>query len=325
MATPGKYNFSTNPLLLSGLLLVSYFAAFRISGNGSTVEWIPALISFVDAESVTPRLSLLLSTFFLAVNALSLYIIGLKLLGTGKNKFLLPVIYLIFALVSPKVLIFSGSSAAALFVLWSLYFTISAKQGDLQFFVSGFLISVATLFEPQLTFIVPLIIIYSMMTNGAGARSAVLMLFAVAIPWIFMLSLRYLFFQDATLFAQLFADELTGISLFRFSLESVADFALMLFFVIISFSSVAFIMGQRNHYKILKSMAYTRFIILLLFLVLMLFIYPHTRGTLSSLIAMPVAVVVNEYMLNYTKSNKHQIQFIILLILILVAIVSNLL
>jgi len=325
MATPGKYNFSTNPLLLSGLLLVSYYAAFRISGHASNAEWIPALISFVDAESVTPRLSLFLSTFFLAANAISLYIIGLKLLGTGKNKFLLPVIYLIFALVSPKVLIFSGSSAAALFVLWSLYFTISAKQSDLHFFVSGFLISVATLFEPQLTFIVPLIISYSMMTKGAGARSAVLMLFAVAIPWLFMLSLRYIFFQDATLFAQLFADELTGISLFRFSLESVADFALMLFFVIISFSSVAFIMGQRNHYKILKSMAYTRFIILLLFLVLMLFIYPHTRGTLSSLIAMPVAIVVNEYMLNYTKSNKHQIQFIILLILILVAGISNLL
>lgn len=325
MATPGKYNFSTNPLLLSGLLLVSYYAAFRTSGHASNAEWIPALISFVDTESVTPRLSFILSTFFLAVNAISLYIIGLKLLGTGKNKFLLPVIYLIFALVSPKVLIFSGSSAAALFVLWSLYFTISAKQSDLHFFVSGFLISVATLFEPQLTFIVPLIISYSMMTKGAGARSAVLMLFAVAIPWLFMLSLRYIFFQDATLFAQLFADELTGISLFRFSLESVADFALILFFVIISFSSVAFIMGQRNHYKILKAMAYTRFILLLLFLVLMLFIYPHTRGTLSSLIAMPVSLVVNEYMLNYTKSNKHQIQFLILLILILVAGISNLL
>lgn len=323
MTNPAKYNFSTNPLLLSGLLLVLYYAAVRISGDASYNEWIPALISFVDAESVTPRFSLFLSTIFLFINALSLYAIGLKLLGTGKNKFLLPVIYLIFALVSPRVLIFSGSSAAALFVLWSLYFTISAKQSDLHFFVSGFLISLATLFEPQLTFILPLIIVYSMMTKGAGARSAVLMLFAVAIPWIFMLSLRYIFFQDATLFAQLFADELTGISLFRFSLESVADFALMLFFIIISISSVAFIMGQRTHYKILKSMAYTRFIILLLFLVLMLFIYPHTRGTLSSLIAMPVAIVVNEYMLNYTKSNKHQIQFIILLILILVAGISN--
>jgi len=325
MAKPGKYNFSTSPLLLAVVLIVSYFAAFRVYGNAASSDWIPALISFVDAESFTPRISLLLSSFLLILNALSLYIIGLRLLGTAKSKFLLPVLYLIFALVSPKVLIFSGSSAAALFVLWSLFFSISARQSDLNFFISGFLISVATLFEPQLTFIVPLLLAFSFNSRAPGARSAVLMLFAIAIPWIFLLSLRYIFFQDAILFAQLFAEELLGVSFFRFSLESVADFALMIFFTIITLSAVAFIMTQRSSYKILKSVACTRFIILLFFLVVMLFIYPHTRGTLSSLIAVPVAVVINEYMLNYSKSNKHQIQFLILLILIFVVVISDLL
>jgi hypothetical protein len=55
-----------------------------------------------------------------------------------------------------------------------------------------------------------------------------------------------------------------------------------------------------------------------LFCVLILFLYPDAGGNLSMIIAVPASVVASEYLVNYEKSNKHHIQFLILIMLIIV-------
>jgi len=125
------------------------------------------------------------------------------------------------------------------------------------------------------------------------------------------------------LFAELLISELIKISTFEFTLESVAEFTIITAFAIILLSAVVHILSERGRYGIIKSIAYTRFIMLLFFCMLILFLYPDAEGSLSTIIAVPASVVASEYLVNYEKSNKHHIQFLILIMLIIVNRISD--
>jgi len=312
------YNFVANPLFLGFLLILLFLSALYSTDKSFTSEWIPILISFFDTSFYTREISIILSSLAIGFTAISLYFIGLNMLGTGKNKFILPLLFLIFVFISPESIYFSGSSFAAPLFLWSIYFTIQSKKSDLNCFIAGFLISLSLLFDPHTALLIPLVLYYIFISRGFSLRTAVYIFTSILIPLIFLFALRYLLFQDATLFAELLVSELIKISTFEFTLKSVAEFTILAAFAIILLSSVAHILSERGRYGLVKSIAYTRFIILLLFCVLILFLYPDAGGSLSTIIAVPASVVASEYLVNYEKSNKHHIQFLILIMLIIV-------
>ena len=130
-------------------------------------------------------------------------------------------------------------------------------------------------------------------------------------------------FQDATLFAELLILELLKISTFEFTLESVAEFTVLAASSIILISAVLHILSVRGWYSTIKSIAYSRFISLLFFCVLILFLYPHAEASLSIIIAVPASIIVSEYLVNYEKGNKHHIQLLILIMLMLVSRIGD--
>ncbi|MDD4057426.1 MAG: DUF6427 family protein [Bacteroidales bacterium] len=318
-----RYSFFTAPATLLILLLAFWISAGFVPNITIEEDWVPALISFTDISQLGHRWSIYFGTFFLLLNSFSLYVIGLKSLYTGRNKFLIPLIYLLFVLVSPSSLYFSGTSVASLLLLWSLYFSITSKQSNLHFFISGFLASNAILFEPSLTLLVFLIMAFAFSSRGLSARSLVMMLSSILIPFLFTLSIRYLLFEDATLFAELFYEKITSVSPFQIGLQSFADLVLYIALFVVLLSAVWHIAEQRGRYKIEKSRTMTRFVLMLIVLLLIIVLFPNKMTAYAPIIAIPAAVLMNEYLLNYDKSNKHKIQWIILLTLMLVARISE--
>ena len=318
-----RYSFFINPVTLFILLLVSWISAGFVPHIKAEDNWIPALTSFTDISNLGERWSMYISTLLLICNAISIYAIGLKSMATGKNKFLLPLIYLLFVLISPSALYFSGSSVSSLLILWSLYFSNKSKQSDLHFFISGFLSALAILFEPTLALLVILIMFFAFSTRGVTARSVVMMSASVLIPFIFVLSVRYILYDDAVLFSDLFIDAVTAAYPLQFALQNFSDLVLYLALFITLLSAVWYIAEQRGRYKIEKAKIMTRFILMLLIVLAIILLYPINMTYYASVISIPVAVIMNEYLINYEKSNKHKIQWIILLTLMLVARISE--
>lgn len=318
-----RYSVILNPAVLLVLLIASWISAGFISVPYTGGEWIPAVISFADISQMGESLSRYIATMLLIANAISLYAIGLKRLTTGANKFLLPVIYLLFVMISPASLKFSGAAAAAPLVLWSLYFSVSSKQSDLHFFISGFLASIAALFEPTLGLLVLLAVSMAFYSRGVNARSLVMMLTSVFLPLIFVISIRHLLFDDALLFAELYFEEFINISPLEFTIKSFADLVLYVAISIVLISAIWHIFQKMRGYKIEKARAISRFTLMLLTIIIVVFLFPVNSLSIAPVISIPVSVVINEYLLNYDKSNKHKIQWIILLALMLVARISE--
>lgn len=324
MDTRGKRDsLILNPMMLVVLLLASWVSAGFVSLPPSLGEWIPAIISFTDISQMGTSLSKSIATMLLVINALSLYSIGLRSLSTGANKFLLPLIYLLFVLISPASLRFSGASAAAPIMLWSIYFSISPKQSDLHFFISGFLASLAALFEPSLALIILLVLLLAFSSRGVNIRSFITLLSSVILPFSFILTIRYVLFNDALLFAELYLNEFINISPLDFSINSFADIVLFAALIVVLISSLWYIAQKRGNYKINKSRAVNRFSLLLGAIVVVLVLFPDNTSSMAPVVAIPVSVVINEYLLNYEKSNKHKVQWAILLSLMLVARISE--
>jgi|GEM_PF-1084169 len=321
--TASRYSLFSNPAFLLMVLIASWISAGFVPYAGNESHWIPALISVTDISQLSEMWSMYIATGLLIFNAFSLYVIGLKRLNTGKNKFLLPVIYLIFVLVSPSVLYFSGSSAAASLVLWSLYFITTSKQSDLHFFISGFLASIAALFEPALVLLEFLIIGFALKSRGISARSLVMMFSSMMIPFLFMLSVRYLLYQDAAIFTELFAEAVLSADPMQIGLQSFADLVLYLALFVVLLSAVWHIAEKRGRFKIEKARTLTRFVLMLMLMLLIIMLFPGKMSSFAPVISIPAAVLMNEYLLNYEKSNKHKIQWIILLALMLVARLSE--
>ncbi|MDX9781399.1 MAG: DUF6427 family protein [Bacteroidales bacterium] len=318
-----RYSFFTSPATLVVLLLLSWISAGFVPHLKVEEDWIPALISFLDISTIRERWSMYISTFFLVCNAVSLYVIGLKSLSTGKNKFLLPLIYLLFVLISPSSLYFTGTSVSSLLMLWSLYFSTTSKQSDLHFFISGFLASVAALFEPTLALLVLLIMAFAFSSRGVSARSLVMMLASVLIPFVFVLSVRYILFDDALLFAELFLNTVTTFYPLQTGLQNFPDIVLYIALFVVLLSAFWYVFQERGRYKIEKARTMTRFILMILVMLSIILMFPQNMTHFAPVISIPASVLMNEYLINYEKSNKHKIQWIILLTLMLVARISE--
>ena len=317
------YNFVTSPAILFLLFVSLYVSALYVPDKGYINEWIPILISFIDTSFYTRNVSIILSSLAMGFTAISLYFIGLKMLGTGKNKFILPLFYLIFALISSDSIFFSGNSFASPLLLWSLYFSILSKKSDLKCFLTGFLFSFSLLFDPHIALILPLVFYYIFISRGLSLRTIILIITSILLPLIFLFSVRFLLFEDAMMFSDLMMLDLLQISTFAFSLENVAEFIILAAYAVILASGILYILSFRTGYSIIKSLTHSRFILLLFFSLFLLILYPDTRGSLATIFAIPASVIASEYAGNFDKSNKSKIQLLVLFIFVIVGRISQ--
>lgn len=317
-----KYNFVISPLFLGVFLILYYISALYIPFENNE-RWIPALIGFFEVDTLSGTASTVLATIFILATAVTLYFFNERNLMIGQSGLMLPVIYLIFAVTSPNTLSFSGVSVASLFVAWSLYYSLFTRDGEKELFTSGFLISIAALFDPHITLLIPLIIFFSLRSAIFSARAVIIVLGSILIPFIFMFSVRYLFFEDALFFGEIYLTDLKSITYPSLGLKNVSEIVVTLSLFIYLCFTISYVASNINRYKILKSKSFSRFIATIIFTSLIVIFYPQSGEGLTQVIAIPGSVLVSEYISQKEKPTRKRIGFLLILIFLTMSRIAS--
>ncbi len=319
MGSEKRYRFVSNPLFLglffAGIFLSSLYLSDGLS-NPYKLNSIPALAGFIEADTLSTTISVLLSIALLSITSVSIFIVNEKIFSCGKRSLSLSLFYLIFALSSPEAIFFTGSVAAAPLLLWSLFFSMNTKDGQKELFSAIFLISCASLMEIHLLYVIPFIFYYSLVNSSFALRSILVALGAAITPYLFIISLRHILFDDAAIFLDLLISEISNISVPYLKLETFANLLLVLVMAVISARSVISILRVISRYKVVKSIGVVRNITLMLLLIAVSLIYRDIQGAFTAIIAIPMSFVFLEYLALKEIGKNRRIEFLILMIIL---------
>jgi|UPI0003B290DB hypothetical protein len=277
-------------------------------------RWIPVLAGFVDIEDIPLLDSHIIAAVFLIITAVSLYAFNERYIMTGRVSLTLPLVFLILALSSPLSLIFSGTSVATLFLMWSLYTTLTLKKNDQNSFLSVFLATSAALFEPLAVFLIPIAMFFSIREIAVSLRKIVLILLAFLIPFLFIISLRFIFFDDAVIFAEEYLRHLKAGAVLEPNIRSVSNILFLLEFIILLLTSIKSVYRRINSFKIVKSASFVRFTTMIVFLAILVILYPESGSWLMQIVSLPAAVLIVESTGENEDSHKRKLSFFLVTI-----------
>jgi hypothetical protein len=277
-------------------------------------RWIPVLAGFVEIEDIPLLDSHIIAAVFLIITAVSLYAFNERYIMTGRVSLTLPLVFLILALSSPLSLIFSGTSVATLFLMWSLYTTLTLKKNDQNSFLSVFLATSAALFEPLAVFLIPIAMFFSIREIAVSLRKIVLILLAFLIPFLFIISLRFIFFDDAVIFAEEYLRHLKAGAVLEPNIRSVSNILFLLEFIILLLTSIKSVYRRINSFKIVKSASFVRFTTMIVFLAILVILYPESGSWLMQIVSLPAAVLIVESTGENEDSHKRKLSFFLVTI-----------
>ena len=308
-----KYSFAISiPYLI--LLFAFMSATAWILPAQNIHRWIPVLAGFVDIEDIPLLDSHIIAAVFLIITAVSLYAFNERYIMTGRVSLTLPLVFLILALSSPLSLIFSGTSVATLFLMWSLYTTLTLKKNDQNSFLSVFLATSAALFEPLAVFLIPIAMFFSIREIAVSLRKIVLILLAFLIPFLFIISLRFIFFDDAVIFAEEYLTHLKAGAVLEPNIRSVSNILFLLEFIILLLTSIKSVYRRINSFKIVKSASFVRFTTMIVFLAILVILYPESSSWLMQIVSFPAAVLIVESTGENEDSHKRKLSFFLVTI-----------
>ncbi len=308
-----KYSFAISiPYLI--LLFAFMSATAWILPAQNIHRWIPVLAGFVDIEDIPLLDSHIIAAVFLIITAVSLYAFNERYIMTGRVSLTLPLVFLILALSSPLSLIFSGTSVATLFLMWSLYTTLTLKKNDQNSFLSVFLATSAALFEPLAVFLIPIAMFFSIREISVSLRKIVLILLAFLIPFLFIISLRFIFFDDAVIFAEEYLRHLKAGAVLEPNIRSVSNILFLLEFIILLLTSIKSVYRRINSFKIVKSASFVRFTTMIVFLAILVILYPESSSWLMQIVSFPAAVLIVESTGENEDSHKRKLSFFLVTI-----------
>lgn len=308
-----KYSFAISiPYLI--LLFAFMSATAWILPAQNIHRWIPVLAGFVDIEDIPLLDSHIIAAVFLIITAVSLYAFNERYIMTGRVSLTLPLVFLILALSSPLSLIFSGTSVATLFLMWSLYTTLTLKKNDQNSFLSVFLATSAALFEPLAIFLIPIAMFFSIREIAVSLRKIVLILLAFLIPFLFIISLRFIFFDDAVIFAEEYLRHLKAGAVLEPNIRSVSNILFLLEFIMLLLTSIKSVYRRINSFKIVKSASFVRFTTMIVFLAILVILYPESSSWLMQIVSFPAAVLIVESTGENEDSHKRKLSFFLVTI-----------
>lgn len=308
-----KYSFAISiPYLI--LLFAFMSATAWILPAQNIQRWIPVLAGFVEIEDIPLLDSHIIAAVFLIITAVSLYAFNERYIMTGRVSLTLPLVFLILALSSPLSLIFSGTSVATLFLMWSLYTTLTLKKNDQNSFLSVFLATSAALFEPLAVFLIPIAMFFSIREIAVSLRKIVLILLAFLIPFLFIISLRFIFFDDAVIFAEEYLRHLKAGAVLEPNIRSVSNILFLLEFIILLLTSIKSVFRRINSFKIVKSASFVRFTTMIVFLAILVILYPESGSWLMQIVSLPAAVLIVESTGENEDSHKRKLSFFLVTI-----------
>ncbi|MDD3033861.1 MAG: hypothetical protein PHT25_04615 [Bacteroidales bacterium] len=308
-----KYNFA-----ISIPYLILLFAFMSVTGWILPAEnihrWIPVMAGFVDIEDIPLLDSHIIAAVLLIITSVSLYAFNERYIMIGRVTLTLPLVFLILALSSPLSLIFSGTSVASLFLLWSLYTTLTLKRNDQNSFLSVFLSTTAAMFEPLAIYMIPISMFFSVRETTVTLRKIVLIILAFLIPFVFIISLRFIFFDDAFIFAEEYMRHLKIGSVLEPNVRSVANILFLFELLVLILASIKDVFRRINSFKIVKSASFVRFTTMIIFLAVLVILYPESSSWLMQIVSIPAAVLIVESTGENEDSHKRKLSFLLVTI-----------
>lgn len=314
-----RYRFVYSPIFL-GLFAIGMLASsLMLNGNISDKAHsgsITFLKGIFDSGYLNPEHSAAIVIILTIITSVILYFFNSRVFSCGRPFSTAPLIFFIFVLTPETSLVFTGTTIATPLVLYSLYISLFTKDNDRNLVLSVLLVSVATLFDPHLIPVVPLILYYSLRTSSFDLRNIVISVIMVVLPYVFIISLRHLFYDDnGDVINQVFTD-LKAISAPGILVDSLAGLLLVFTFVLIFYRSAVMVGKVSGTYKIIKSASVSRNVVLMILLSLVTFFYPETQPAFFYIISLPLSLIVAEYITHGTTSAEKRAEFFVLLIMI---------
>ena len=319
MRGTARYRFVYSPIFLGLyviLMLVSSVRLNVLNFDKLKPETLPILSKIFNTESLTSDLSALIVIGLILLTSALLFFFNSRVFNCGNPSLIAPLMFMIFVLTPPSALIFTGSIVAAPLVLTSIYISLFTKDNDSNIVFSVFLVSAATLFDFHLLVIVPLVFYYSLQSSSFELRNIVIALLMLALPYVFALSARHLFFGDSGIIFDGVVNDFKRISAPVIRVDSVAGGILILSFVLIFWRSIIMVGKLSGTYKILKSAAVSRNISFLIVLSVVSVLYPAVQPGFFFLISIPFSLIVSEYVTHESTTSNRRVEFLVLLILI---------
>lgn len=311
-----RYSFVSSPFVL-GLYSLFFLITSLILSAGKYSpprdSQVSILTGFLETQYLSPTISVLLTLAITGITAFLIYSLNYRHINTGKGSFVLVFLYFIFLLSSPRTIFFDGSTIAAPLFLLSLYYTINSRDEHMNNFSAGILISTATLFDFHLIALIPFITYYSLTKSSFSFRSLIAFISAVTLPYLFVFSIRYMAFEDATLFAQIFWSNISTISFPHLNIDTVAHGCLLLSSLFITYKAIYSILNQLTSYKIFKATALMRFIVTAAVFAAIVLINKDIQSKYMTFLAIPLSYIVNEYLTNKDTNLNKKGEFLVFL------------
>ncbi len=311
-----RYNFTSSPLFLGTffLFLISVTQYSRISSLNDI--WITSLMPFTQKFAQSEWIcKIILGVLYFSIVFL-LHKINSKILTIGKEKLLLPLVYLIFAFASSTSMKLSGTLPSAIFIFLSIYCTILAHKDEKCIFLAGFFIALAILSDPRFVFLFPLPIIFIFSGRGLSFREFIILFLSLLLPLVVTASTFQLVTGNLYELTQLFIKRLEFSQGSLIIKDSPVGYAILFVCIILAVISLTNVLSGINRVKILKAMALYRFIALLFGLLITYLIYPSLSESFAPVIALPMSILVSEAISSREASSSGRVLFFVFLILL---------
>ena len=191
----GKYSFWIKVLscLVAGLAITSYF----IPDAGKGEVWIPLFSGFCDLQGLSGNIIVkaVLGGIFNILICVSLLAVNTKSVNNVFNPGFSVLFFLLVVLLNPEAAYFSALHPAVLMFVWGQYFFITKQK-----FLAMFLLSLSSLFYAPLFWVLPLVMTISIFGAADIPRVAVKSLGGILLPFVYIISFRYMAFNDALVF-----------------------------------------------------------------------------------------------------------------------------
>ncbi|MDD2584202.1 MAG: hypothetical protein PHE99_04575 [Bacteroidales bacterium] len=321
-----RYKFVYSPLFLGMSALFFLTTSLLLSGANYSIQkvsQISILTGFLETQYLSTTVSVLLTLAVTGVTASIIHILNYRHFHTGKDSLVLIFLYLIFLFSSPETIFFNVNTIAAPLFLLSLYYTINPANNHTNIFLASILISIATLFDFHLLALIPFIFYYSLIKSSFSIRSLIIFVGATILPYLFLFSIRYIVFEDASLYAQILWQKITTISVPHLNIDTVAHIILFAFSLYIAYRAVYSILNKLRSLKIIKATALLRFIVTAIVLTIIMLLNKEIKGEYMTLLAIPSAFIINEYLTSKKTDKNKRGEFLVLLIILTLSRVAE--
>lgn len=293
-------------VVLCGLFVSSFFLPVA----DKTDDWTPLLSGFVEMDLFyTNKLLLAMGGILsIAILVVSIYFINAKTIGRSFSVYYTSLFALLFIFSNPCGVYFSAIYPAAILLTWVQYCLIVKQR-----FTAFFLLACASLFYAPILWLVPVVLIITLIGTPDFFRVFLKSFTGLLIPYLYILSFRYILFNDMDVFVQHYFKEIISMEFPIYSLGFTTMF-LVLCFVIILLHAVIDILSKLNRQSILTGYILKQELITIVLGALLFFVFWGDQSLpLGALLATPGSLILSHYFLQNKKRNQARVELVLLM------------